>query len=50
MKVGLWAAPAVLVGLAAFLWVATWLDRLIQRPTLDVPLVADLGPTGGPHG
>ncbi len=28
-------APAVLAGLVAFLWVATWLDRAIARPSFD---------------
>jgi hypothetical protein len=35
MNVGLWSPPAVLAGLFAFLWAATWLDRLISPSEAD---------------
>jgi hypothetical protein len=41
MSVGLWLPPLLIVGLGAFLWFATWLERLIpavdgQRMTVTV--------------
>lgn len=50
MNVGFWGAPAVLAGLVMVLWVASWLERLVERPTFDVELVADPGPGTGSHG
>ena len=37
MNVSVWSAPAVLAGLVAFLWVTTWLDRLVERPPVHGP-------------
>jgi hypothetical protein len=42
MKVGLWGAPAVLGGLVGLLWVAAWLERLLERPTYDAQVEQDL--------
>jgi hypothetical protein len=35
VSVGLWIAPAVLAGLALFLWFATRLERLVARPAFE---------------
>ena len=41
MNVSVWSPPAVLVGLAGFLWVAAWLDRLVERPPVHGPVHPD---------
>ena len=28
----------MLIGLVAFLWVAVWLDRLVEKPPVDEPV------------
>ena len=38
MNVSVWSPPAVLIGLAAFLWVAVWLDRLVEQPPVTTPV------------
>ncbi|MHB8467630.1 MAG: hypothetical protein ACYDH6_17815 [Acidimicrobiales bacterium] len=35
MSFGLWIAPAVMAGLFAFVWFATWLERLVPLPAID---------------
>ncbi|MEA2900747.1 MAG: hypothetical protein QOH36_634 [Actinomycetota bacterium] len=37
MNVSIWSPPAVLFGLVAFLWVAVWLDRLVEQPPVTEP-------------
>ena len=45
MNVGLWMAPAVLAGLSAILWAATWLEHLAAPlafdPGLGMPEAVD---------
>jgi len=37
MNVSIWSPPAVLFGLVAFLWVAVWLDRLVEQAPVKEP-------------
>ncbi len=48
MNVSLWSAPAVLAGLVIFLWVATWLENLVEPPTFDVIEPSEAGEPEGP--
>jgi hypothetical protein len=41
VSLGFWIAPVVLIGLAAFLCVASWLERLVPAPARHQPLVID---------
>ncbi len=49
MNVGLWIAPAVLAGLALFVWFASRLERLVAPPAFDplppMPVVVETGLT-----
>ncbi len=49
MNLSLWTPPAVLAGLVLFLWVATWLDRLVERPPVQGPVHPGLAAEGQTH-
>ncbi|MEA2828860.1 MAG: hypothetical protein QOG43_3299 [Actinomycetota bacterium] len=48
MNVTIWSPPAVLAGLAAFLWVAAWLDRLVEEPPVHGPVHPEVAHAAGP--
>jgi uncharacterized protein (DUF3084 family) len=48
MNVSIWSPPAVLLGLVAFLWVAVWLDRLIEQPPERSPVDPEPAHEAGP--
>ena len=49
MNVSVWSPPAVLIGLVAFLWVAVWLDRLVEQPPVNEPVDPEIILEGRAH-
>ena len=49
MNVSFWSPPAVLAGLAGFLGVAAWLDRLAEQPPVNGPVHPEVGHDGPTH-
>jgi hypothetical protein len=46
MSAAVWSLPALLIGIFALLWLATWLESLVVR--VDVDVEASLRAAGSP--